>query len=169
MSAITHSGCNDYSLLGDLPDSRIDGYARRLSGKAMGRGALTFQSLRVWVSNIFSFFFGIGDQTRDANVISSSGAGMHSETIDCLARYGLIGTVLFLAALICTFRFFYKKTHNLYVKYLYVAAFLYSLFNTFTSNPYLGIYLFIFFPLISLNSKRIFYSNYCYEQVHNFC
>ena len=34
--AFALGGCNDFALLGTLPDSRVDGYTRRFSGKAMG-------------------------------------------------------------------------------------------------------------------------------------
>ena len=36
--AFALGGCNDFALLGTLPDSWVDGYIRRFSGKAMGCG-----------------------------------------------------------------------------------------------------------------------------------
>lgn len=60
-----------------------------------GRLMLEMVSLRSWTSNVFSFFFGIGDHRLEGDFGMQgyviSGIGGHSEIIDSLARYGLCG------------------------------------------------------------------------------
>lgn len=85
-----------------LPDSRLSTRLAELAKFSLqdlgedsfsGRFALVKESIQTFTSSIRSFLFGIGDH-RSAGGYSgfiSSGIGGHSELIDALARFGLLG------------------------------------------------------------------------------
>lgn len=58
-------------------------------------------SLYTWLEDAKSIVMGVGDHWGDMN----SGIGQHSEFLDFLAKYGLIGGCLMLAILIKSFKF----------------------------------------------------------------
>jgi len=62
-----------------------------------GRYGLFAVSLRSWLNNPISFLFGIGDHRGSFNGMLSyadAGIGGHSELLDSLARWGLLGGIL---------------------------------------------------------------------------
>ena len=126
---------------------------------------LMIQSLNVWLTNIKTFIFGIGDATREARDISIVGAGMHSESLDCLVRYGIIGAILYFTALLKTFFSYSRKAGNKYLDYIYLGMFIYSFFNPLTSNANLGIFLFFVLPAIMAKDCNSGESN---EKICNF-
>lgn len=58
-----------------------------------GRTTLYMLSIKTWLANPCNFFFGIGDH-RLAHGAASTGIGQHSDLLDSLARYGIIGLII---------------------------------------------------------------------------
>ena len=56
------------------------------------REELYLLSINTWLANIKSFLIGIGDQ-RGVGMAESLGIGQHSDFLDNLARYGLLGAI----------------------------------------------------------------------------
>lgn len=84
-------------------------------------------SLSTWTSSILHFFFGKG---YDAGFYYISGIGKHSEFIDLLPKYGLIGFCLFAYAFIEHFRFvasYIKKPRCFWLPM--IAVIVYSILN----------------------------------------
>lgn len=84
-------------------------------------------SLSTWTSSILHFFFGKG---YDAGLYYISGIGKHSDLIDLLPKYGLIGFYLFACAFIKHFRFvasYIKKPRCFLLPMM--AVIVYSIFN----------------------------------------
>lgn len=60
---------------------------------ATNRTSLYLLSVETWLSDISNFLFGIGDH-RAAFGAKATGIGQHSDLLDSLARYGLLGLVI---------------------------------------------------------------------------
>lgn len=58
-----------------------------------GREDFWMLSVRTWLSDVSNFLFGIGDHYTSDNP-EMTGIGQHSDLLDSLARYGLIGLIL---------------------------------------------------------------------------
>lgn len=69
-----------------------------------GRLPLMLTSINTWTSSIFSFFLGVGDH-RGNNLI----IGNHSEFLDSLARFGLVGAGLLWSIVYQQYRIFVNK------------------------------------------------------------
>ena len=110
------------------------------------RTDLTLTSLHTWQRDASSLIFGIGD-TRNENII-----GSHSEIIDTLARYGIIGFFVLLVALFSQFRFFSKmlpKDNPLRAQVL-IIFFIFVLRNIIgnTMISSVSILLFLYMPIV---------------------
>ena len=129
-------------------------------GSLSSRIALAQTSLNSFFSSPISILIGIGDHTTSfGGDLIKSGVGGHSEFIDVLARYGLLGAVVF-----------YKIMKNYYLtlkrlttsrsilKYINVIFFIIIL-TGFLNNifqPNMLIFMFIVLPVIvELTSNKI--------------
>lgn len=129
-----------------------------------GRLSLEIISIRSWLRDIVSFFFGIGDhRNEDFSGIQGfimSGIGGHSELIDSLARYGIIGFSLlaYLYVNICKYilSLFQDEKEKNQVRAIVFVSILTSLTKT-VFYPEIGICLFLLLPFSSviINKKNI--------------
>lgn len=72
-------------------------------GTITGRTNLYMLSVQTWLSDMQSFLFGIGDHRATFNA-RATGISQHSELLDSLARYGLLGAFI----LINIFKYAYQ-------------------------------------------------------------
>ena len=103
------------------------------------------------------------DINGDINIAYKIGIGMHSELVDFLPRYGLIG-VLFLLLFIKLIK---KQITFTNYKYIFSLFFMLSIFsNTFTITS--SILLFIYFPLLKNEEVEFFSKKNIYLTKKNF-
>lgn len=115
-------------------DSVVDSTAGEATMDA--RSHLWFVSIESWFKTPFSFLFGIGDHFHgDFINTTASGIGNHSDLLDVLGRYGLIGGFLL-----------YKLLHSYY-------RYCISTFNFRLKNEIVGF--FILLLLMGLTKKII--------------
>lgn len=111
-------------------------------------------SLHTWIANPVNFIFGIGDHYRSiASDTVGSGIGNHSDFLDILAKYGIIGGLILYNILKLLFDYSKKMVSGrLYLKVLLFFA-LIIMFG-FTKKiilPSISIMLFVLFPLCLYN------------------
>lgn len=114
-----------------------------------GREHLWQTSLQSWVNSPTSFTFGIGDHNwEDFSSTSASGIGDHSDLLDVLARYGIIGGSILYSALIIYYRYLQKKysTFKFEIIAFFILLILMGLTKKFISGEP-SIAIFILFPL----------------------
>jgi hypothetical protein len=122
-----------------------------------GRLSLEIMSIQTWLSDVVSFFFGIGDHRNEMNTglsgFVSTGIGGHSELIDSLARYGIVG----LGIIVYLYKYIWKFTLSLFedtkqknqVRAILILSVLISLTKG-LFFPEIGISLFLLLPLSSV-------------------
>lgn len=79
------------------------------------RFQLAMLSLSTWLDGPINIFLGIGNPGGQANAenLFRSGIGQHSQIIDYLGKYGLLGFCLFITALKTTYRFIIHQTNQI--------------------------------------------------------
>ena len=106
-------------------------------------------SLKSWTADFWSFVVGVGNK-MDVNV-ETTGIGQHSQIIDSIAKYGIIGQLFMVPMYWKTFLIvkghFYNRSYYYEAIIIVLMFFLYSLMNN-SFKPEIGAVLFIFFPLI---------------------
>lgn len=133
------------------------------SGSMSARIALSKTSLNTFFSNSINMLIGIGDHTVEIGMnLHKTGIGNHSEFIDVLARYGLVGAFVFVKIL----KSYYHNIKNIttsrrLIKYVNVIFFTFILYG-FLNNcfyPIIHIFMFIVFPIVIvlINQKYIIY------------
>ena len=85
-----------YFLLYDAESQEAHGFSGRLP--------LMLKSINTWTSSVFSFLFGVGDHRDNYFLI-----GNHSDVLDSLARFGIIGAGLLWGIVYQQYRFFINK------------------------------------------------------------
>ena len=94
------------SIVTSLQNLEIDEYSE---GSLFDRYYLALVSIRTWTSSFGSFFFGIGEDllgqgsTGTVLELEELGIGQHSQIIDFLAMYGVVGTTMLIKAFHSTF------------------------------------------------------------------
>lgn len=120
------------------------------SGSLMTRNELWLVSIKTWLSGVSSFFLGIGDHNwQDFVSTSDSGIGNHSDLLDVLARYGIIGGLIFYSS-IKVYYDYLKKRCGTSFKFELLSFFILVFLMGFTkkivgAQP--AIMIFILFPL----------------------
>lgn len=122
-----------------------------------GRTNLYLMSIETWLSNILNFFFGIGDH-RAAFGAAATGISQHSDLLDTLARYGLLGLI----PIFLTFKYYFKYILSLFDKkfklQLITIFFILILFGVVRGifNAGLGCTMFLLLPLcnVLVNEKQ---------------
>lgn len=120
------------------------------SGSLMSRSELWLVSIKTWLSGVGSFFFGIGDHRWDDFMTTAdSGIGNHSDFLDILARYGILGGLVFYSS-IKVYYDYLKKRCGTNFKYEILSFFILVLLMGFTkkiigTQP--AVMIFILFPL----------------------
>lgn len=120
------------------------------SSSFVSRSNLWLVSIDTWLSSISSFFFGIGNHNwNDFMTTANSGIGNHSDILDVLARYGIIGALI----LYLSFKLYYD-----YLRYNFGTSYEYEIFVFFilflamgltkkVIHPLPAIMIFILFPI----------------------
>lgn len=141
--------------------SKSKGDMNSLSEGSMAqRLALAQTSLNTFFSSPLNMLIGIGDHTVSFGMnLHKSGIGGHSEFIDILARYGIIGAFVFIGIL----KSYYKSLKSLssdrsiikYVNIIFFVFIIYGFLNL-VFLPTSEMFLFIVFPSIIkiLSEKR---------------
>lgn len=125
----------------------------------VGQGSLATRitlyklSLNTFLSNPITFLFGKGDiiqNADDVSVIMKSGIGCHSEFLDTLARFGLLGAILYFNVLSTTYSYVknlpIKKQGQQFWKISFAFFLLYSVVNG-SFLPEIFFVIFLFIPL----------------------
>lgn len=118
-----------------------------------GRGALFKIAFNSWLQNPITFLFGIGEPLlgSDDNKYLVAGISGHSDMVDQLAKYGLLGSILFLRCLYLGYKYLRRmyvstKCENL-VKYVILCFFIYGTIKIMYHDDCF-IVVFILFPLV---------------------
>lgn len=133
------------------------------TGSMGARIALSQTSLNTFFSNPINMLIGIGDHTVEIGMdLHKTGIGNHSEFIDVLARYGLVGAFVFIKIL----KSYYQNLKSIatcrsVMKYVNVVFLIFVLYG-FLNNcfiPIIHIFMFIIFPIVIMiiNQKYIIY------------
>ena len=125
-------------------------------GTVTGRANLIMLSLNTWLDNIGNFFLGIGDHRAQFNA-ASTGIGQHSEFLDLLAKYGLLGfffLCFFLKNILKHLYSFFAPECRLQVFCVFVIFVLCGLTKG-VLFPRIGCALFLLFPLCSIVIKDL--------------
>lgn len=133
------------------------------SGSMAARIALSQTSLNTFFRNPLTMLFGIGDHTVSVGMdLHKSGIGNHSEFIDVLARYGLVGALIFVKILKSYYRSLKGLASNRrvlkYVNVIFCVFLVYGFLNN-VFYPIIHIFMFIIFPIVIvlINQKYINY------------
>ena len=118
------------------------------------RENLWLVSIKSWLSNLLTFFFGIGDHraSEDISSVAKTGIGNHSDLFDTLGRYGLIGSLLIMNIFRLSFKHIlslFDKSRKLQVMVIFMVLILYG----FTKGIFVlgvGCALFLILPIISI-------------------
>lgn len=125
------------------------------------RENLWLMSVNTWLDNFSNFIFGIGDHRANwdaGQTAAQTGIGQHSDFLDSLARYGLIGLLLLVSIFVYSFKYILSFFDNEYKLQLQVIFLLFVLFGfskgVFQSD--IGFVLFVLLPLLGniINKKR---------------
>ena len=113
------------------------------------RANLWLVSIQTWLRNIGTFFFGIGNRYYVAGQSAAlTGIGQHSDFLDSLAKYGLIGTSILIIVFVNMYKYMVviaKEYKNFIITFFIVI--LYFAFFKKIFFPEVG---FIFFCLLPL-------------------
>lgn len=140
--------------LNDLLDFRRGGgnINNVKEGSFTGRILLAQTSLNSFLSSPISILIGIGDHTQAVGMdMVKSGIGNHSEFIDVLGRYGLVGAFVFWKIMKSYYRLLrHMTTHReiqKYVDIIFVVFILSGILNN-IFYPAMEMFLFMIFPII---------------------
>ena len=120
------------------------------SSTLVSRGELWQVSVGTWLNDVKSFFLGIGDHSwNEFSTTAKSGIGNHSDLLDVLARYGILGGL----CLYSSIKLYYDYLKTIYgksSKFEILSFFVLILLMGFTkkivgSQP--AVMIFILFPL----------------------
>lgn len=116
---------------------------------------LWYSSVFTWLDNVGSFLFGVGDHWGN----SSSGVGQHSDLLDHLAKYGLLGSMLFFAIMIKAFKYILSIFDRKYRLQLLMIFLIYILCGITKRIFFLnvGVVLYLLLPMASyfVNEKTV--------------
>ncbi len=121
-----------------------------------GRTNLYMLSINTWLDNLGNFLFGIGDHRAQFHAVTT-GIGQHSDFLDTLARYGLLGflfLVFFLKNILKFFRSLFAPEQWLQVTCVFI-IFVFCGITKGVFYPPIGCALFLLFPLCSTIVKEL--------------
>lgn len=117
-------------------------------GTITGRTNLYLLSIKTWLSNFINFFIGIGDHRAQLGV-KATGIGQHSDLLDSLARYGLLGLIVLFSIFRNYFRYLFSLYNKKFKMQLVAISFLIIIIG-FTRGLFLtgaGCVMFVLLPL----------------------
>jgi magnesium-transporting ATPase (P-type) len=128
------------------------------SGSLSARIGLAETSLKTFLSSPVNMLIGIGDHTQSfGGSLRKSGIGNHSEFIDVLARYGIVGVIIFYNILRQYYYNLKKISHdhqiNKYLRVIFLIFILYGFLNN-VFQPVVQVYVFIILPAIVLTLDK---------------
>lgn len=152
--------------LNDLVDYRQSGgdVGSVRKGSFTERILLAQTSLNSFISSPISLMVGIGDHTLSiGGDLVKSGVGNHSEFIDVLARYGLVGAFVFWKIMKSYYemllRLTTKRESLKYVNVIFVVIILTGFLNN-LFYPIVLLFMYLIFPLIiEISDQKISYPN----------
>ena len=121
-----------------------------------GRGTLFKISFNSWLNTSFTFLFGIGEPLMGDNNYAQAGISGHSDMVDQLAKYGIVGSFLFIRCLYLGYKYLKKEylhTEQINpVKYMLLCFVAYGTIKImYTDDCFLV--MFVLFPIV-LNFLR---------------
>lgn len=143
-----------------------------VEGSFSGRIILGMTSLKTFTASIPNFFFGIGERVHDLTFsdLVKSGVGHHSQILDCLAEYGIIGGYLLFQLFRQTFKYILSMIDNPQIRIETGVIFVFFVFYSILNNTLSADILFVvilLLPLVAYNfnesSKVITKKNNKYE------
>lgn len=154
------------SISQSIQNSEID---EQSEGSLYARFFLMQVSLKTWMQSVFTFLFGIGEDAlplgslgfvSDLEVL---GIGQHSQIIDFLAMYGIVGTALLLKAFHSTFScirsFAVDKTMTREMNIVFLGYVLMNILNNTIYADELFVMFILFGISVNLFSQKSFESN----------
>ena len=116
----------------------------------IGRANLWNVSIQSWLGNVSSFLFGIGDHNwNDFVSTADSGIGAHSDLLDVLGRYGILGAFILYSSIKMFYSYLQKQYGSTY-KWEIVSFFVLLILMGLSKKiiaPEPPIVIFILFPL----------------------
>lgn len=131
-------------------------------GSLAGRFLLGMTSLNTFIASIPNFIWGVGDniligEQYEFYDLLSLGIGNHSQFLDTLAKYGIIGGVIFINIVLGISRWLkrisVRESYYQYIDLFILVFFLQSILN----NSFLAdifIIIFVVFPLLIVSNNR---------------
>ncbi len=120
------------------------------SSTLMSREHLWLVSINSWLQDPLTFLFGIGDHDWvQLGSEEKSGIGNHSDILDVLARYGILGASVFYSSIIVYYKYLKRIYGGLYkweIVSFMITILMMGLTKRFISGEVAIIY-FILFPL----------------------
>lgn len=115
------------------------------------RTDLYMLSVHTWLSSPNAFLFGIGDHATTYD-LAATGIGHHSDFLDSLAKYGLVGLLLLYYILARSFKNIVRQFDNRYKIQLYIIFFIFILcgFTKAIFLPGVGCVMYLLLPLTSI-------------------
>ena len=113
------------------------------------RKDLWFMSLSTWLQSPANFLFGVGNHYSSGG--NNYGIGQHSELLDLLAQYGLLGGVfasLILAKLLKAIKLYFNKKCHLQITMIFL-IYIACGFTKYIFSPIVGCAMFLLLPLSS--------------------
>lgn len=126
------------------------------SGSLAARFALAMTSLSTFFSSISNFLVGVGDDMHGGSIfdLMKSGVGGHSEFIDCLARYGIIGAFLYYKVLSSTLRYIRRLSDNQFINSNYFVVYFIFLILSVLNNSFFADMFYVVFMLLPIIKFR---------------
>lgn len=115
------------------------------------RTDLYMLSVQTWLSSLSAFLFGIGDHSSDID-LAATGIGHHSDFLDSLAKYGLVGMILLYSILFRSLKNIVRQFNERYKIQIYIICFIFILcgFTKAVFLPGVGCVLYLLLPLASI-------------------
>ena len=113
------------------------------------RKDLWLMSLSTWLQSPISFMFGIGNHYSSGG--NNYGIGQHSELLDLLAEYGLLGGIIISAIFVKSFssvKAYFNKQYHLQINMIFL-IYLACGFTKYIFYPIIGCTVFFLLPLAS--------------------
>lgn len=122
------------------------------------RTDLYMLSVQTWLSSPSAFLFGIGDHSTDID-LAATGIGHHSDFLDSLAKYGLVGMLFLYFILFRSMKNIVRQFDERYKIQVYIILFIFILcgFTKAVFLPGVGCVLYLLLPLTSIvlaNEKK---------------
>lgn len=138
-----------------------------------GRTRLYEISINSWLDNWLSFCFGIGEKAYEKGVVdkySAAGISGHSDLIDLLAKFGIMGSSIFFYLFYIIFKLYKKAFHKFrfcnQILAIYIIFILYGVLKRIFSMD-IALVIFVLLPLAGWYLSNINSGYKVTKQIHN--